>query len=305
VPPTPGTADISIVSYVCPDGFDAANASAIQVNRTCPYTYEEIAEYSLTDGTGSFFIEHTGLKEPLVEFRDIGAGNIRIIGSPPPGYGDAVIYCQVLAAPGADPTPYEKHIQVSPGVIEHQLVDGAWLGCDWFHVSTAPFTGGWGPLPGKLPVDISDISADTVIANDQPDPTPEGGTVNVSIIAYDCPASLDAARAGYVQLTSACSMPETERGFQVVQGTDKPSVRQTTNGLAVFDGVAPGDITITATATEAYGEPIVRCAVYGPDGQTLRSQRVSIVSVGSSVSITAVPDHASVLCEWFNVPEPS
>jgi hypothetical protein len=140
---TPG--EVTIVKQVCPAGFDAYNASAIDINVYCEYDKTAIFEFNLTDGFGGYQIQHTELNYPLAEFEGVAPGAISIMESVPPGFGEPVVYCQTIPDSG-EPTPYTEFPVVNENTLQINLPAGGWLACDWFNV---PVGAGMEPSPSS------------------------------------------------------------------------------------------------------------------------------------------------------------
>ena len=144
---TPG--EVTIVKHVCIAGFDAYNATALDINGHCAYDKIAIFEFNLTDGAGGYQIQHTEMGYPLAEFELVAPGAISIMESVPPGFGDPVVYCQSVPDVG-EPTPYTRFPVVNGNTLQINLPANQWLACDWFNV---PVGTGSGTSPSSAGTD--------------------------------------------------------------------------------------------------------------------------------------------------------
>jgi hypothetical protein len=125
---------VTILTHECPESFDAYNATAQEINLHCPYPQQSVFEFSLVDGAGTLVLQHTAIKEPYLEFTQVVPGTISIRVSAPDGFGEPIVYCQVVGAPGETPTPYERYPLAAPNTLQHALGPSDRLACDWFNV---------------------------------------------------------------------------------------------------------------------------------------------------------------------------
>jgi len=126
--------------------------------------------------------------------------------------------------------------------------------------------------------------------------------VTADLIAYTCPQHVvDEFILNYRDLVLLCGLPGEEVEMQLVHSNGVAN-QFTHLGLASFDAVPAGSISVREVIPEGYGVPLVYCMVTGPEGQTIKQQDLEIIGNNYYVTVDNIPPGSNVICEFFNVP---
>ncbi|MFL5761396.1 MAG: hypothetical protein ACJ789_16870 [Thermomicrobiales bacterium] len=260
-PPTePGLVSIYINKIGCPQGFDAYSADYYGLAYNCHDTLNGIL-FELHNSSLDDVVAHTGdVQDHMAIWDPIHEGDQTLIEQVPGGYtGKPVVICNINDTGAFTTTPVGDAVGYD---ITVHLNAGDVLFCDWFDV----------PDPGQGSLYINKIG---------------------------CPVGFDAYSADIYELSYNCH--DTPNGVPFTVNTTSGPVSQNTGDVqdhAVdFENITAGDLTVTETLSDGYGQPIVFCKIN--DG----SEEAQTVDP-SSASINIHLDNGSFIwCDWFNVPE--
>lgn len=125
---------VTIVASQCPDSFEGGEASAEDFNLNCPYLKRTVVEFSLTDSSGAFELQHTEPGLPLVEFETVAPGWAEVTAAGSTGSGKPAVFCQTIPAGGGQATPYTQQVVLDGNVVQLRIDPSAQTICDWFIV---------------------------------------------------------------------------------------------------------------------------------------------------------------------------
>ncbi|MCC6790567.1 MAG: hypothetical protein IT336_02720 [Thermomicrobiales bacterium] len=119
--------DVVIYKWLCPEDFDAYNASLEELLYTCTQAMHSI-DFSLYGDGENFIGEGSTDGDGYIGFKGLGAGNYALNESLPHGYGTPIIYCD---RPDYD---FEQWTVDGEATIQFDLYDGGWIACHWFNI---------------------------------------------------------------------------------------------------------------------------------------------------------------------------
>ncbi len=125
-----GLGMVSIWTQACPEGFDARNATPLQLEQRCTEDIETI-DYTLTSGSFTQTASSTNLFR-YADFPAVPAGTVTVTGALPHGSGTPVVYCRVQQE--GQPVTEPKQPEINGATISWSLEAGQWLICRWYNV---------------------------------------------------------------------------------------------------------------------------------------------------------------------------
>jgi hypothetical protein len=119
--------DVVIYKWLCPEDFNAYEASLEELLTTCDHAMEDV-DFSLYGNGENFIGDMTSDSSGYVGFKDLDAGSYALNEELPSGYDKPIIFCD---RPDYD---FENWPVYGDASIQFDLYDGGWIACHWFNV---------------------------------------------------------------------------------------------------------------------------------------------------------------------------
>jgi hypothetical protein len=261
---------ITIYKYFCPQEYegDYYDAEFEYLQEYCEAYYGEDVAFDLYHhDLDETYTESTGQGEGGAAYWDeVPSGDLTITEQGWEGYDEPIYYCAVYY--GDEQVDLIRY-DVSDASISGYLESGYHLVCYVFNIPEHH----------------------------------DNGTV--TIYKYFCPEEyeFDYYGAELEYLQEYCEGYEGDDvEFELYHdGTGESVTRSTEDGVAYWDDVPGGDLTITEYGWDGYGEPLVYCDVYYPwDEQEPLYERYEVD--GTAIS-GYLEQGYHLVCLWFNIPE--
>lgn len=253
---------VTVVKHVCPAGFDPGDLPIYEYDPGCEAILADVP-FHLTI-SGLYEDQQTTDDQGRAVWADVPAGALSLDEQIPDGYGEPTVFC---STDGYNGTPVKTVVDGSEIVLDY---DGGDLVCWWINF-----------------------------------PTTDDG--DVTVFKWDCPAYLpvDPYLADLDQLQSECATPANGVTFDLYQASlDATESRITGDGVeegvAFWDNVAAGQVTVTEQLPAGYDTPVVWCDVYNPAAQDQPDfDHYEDVELEAGANLTP---GQSLMCYWFNIP---
>ncbi len=264
--------DVIITKFVCPAGYDAANADVYALAYDCNAPLAGIG-FVASDGNQAIDQQTSG-PDGILEFDQMPAGPLSLVEQVPDGYGEPVVHCTTYELSDGGPIvtgPFKVTVDAGNQIFQI-LEDGQTLNCSWYNVPT------------------------------EDSPVDEPG--DITITKYVCPAGYDAEGADIYELSYDCNEPLEGVEFGVSDGAGYLD-QQTTgpDGIVEFDQIPYGPISIVEQVPDGYGIPVVYCTTYllTESGPVVEGPFKVTVDDGNQI-FHIFEEGQTLNCSWYNVP---
>jgi hypothetical protein len=267
---------VRVVKRSCPPGI-VDNATLSEYLELCPQEHDGV-DFTLDHDGGS---ENGTTAGGQIEWDGIPLGEVTIQETIPAGYLDPIVFCGFTESPGGG----VQHPALQPstgGQVSGALeVDGSELVCYWMNIQSGE--GGGFEGPGGVT-------------------NPEGGDGDggITVIKYTCPAGV---ASGFSLLDYRELCTEAGEGIPfTIANAEGESTKPVSAGVAEWDGLPLGPLTVQEELPAGLGEPVVFCSWTAfHDGAVYDGFAQLVPAPGGLIQWEIVVPNTSILCEFFNL----
>ncbi|CAN5743983.1 hypothetical protein BH20CHL4_BH20CHL4_06730 [soil metagenome] len=290
---TAPTMNVIIRKRICPPGTDPELLSNEELFEDCDVDSADAMFFvSSTGGT----IENTqrlaGSAGPgTVNYAGVPFGTVTIAENSPAGYGASVMNCAAYAS--YDATGYVGDASAGVYRIPYNAPAAHQLSVT-FDANDANINNGQHPYFFCYWYNFPPADGDG-----------EGG--NVYVNKFLCPPDFDYAAAGIAELGDECNTHQENVAFNIPFDAGGADETTNSNGVAEFEGIPFGDVTVREVADPAYLAGRAYCYVQEsgfPNGLLTDDAEVSISTATEGYYSVAydMPEGYNLNCYFYNVP---
>ena len=259
---------ILVHKYNCPPGYPSDGTTGFEELREGCSIPAPNVDFSVDQG-GSQVASGTTDSQGEVALTGAGIGATRISEPSIDGWDPPRVFCaSVPVGIGRTLVEYQEQTVTTWG-IDYDIPEDSWLDCYWF--------------------------------NRPPNEGTDGQPIQIIIHKIVCDPGIDEPGDTYAGASTECVTPEEGVNFDLIGGDGGTSGGPTdANGYAEYNGVAPGEVTITETPREGYGTGRVFCSF--SSGTTVTDYL--LVPVENEAIQAYVAPGYKLECYWYNIVEP-